>query len=69
MPNKSAASKLCRTAPVEIIHHAMFDCEANSRAAELVLRCAQDYSSSLSPGGLLHLEMEAPDPFALGLVK
>ena len=68
MPNKSAASKQCRTTPFETIYYAIFHCEVDSQAAELVLRYPQDYSSFLSPGGLLHLEVEAPDPFALPTV-
>ena len=68
MPNKSAASKLYRTTPFETTHYSIFHCEVDSQAAELVLRYPQDYSSSLSPGGLLHLEVEAPDPFALPTV-
>jgi hypothetical protein len=67
-PTKSAACKLCRTAPVENLHHSIVACEANSLAAGLVLRCAQVYSPSVSPSGLLHLEVEAPDPFALPTV-
>ena len=52
-PNKSAACSLCREAPVDTLHHAIFTCQANQLAAEVMLRCAQCYSkwSSTSRGG------------------
>ena len=67
-PNKSPACSLCRTAPLDTLLHAIFECEANTTAAGAMLRAAQCYSPALSSAGLLRLEVEAQDPFALPTV-
>ena len=64
-PNKSPACTLCQTAPLDTLQHAIIECEANSAAAGAMLRGAQCYCPSLSPAGLLRLEVDAQDPFAL----
>ena len=64
-PNKSPACSLCSAAPIETLHHAIFICEANKPAAQAMLRYAQCYDPSLTPNGLLHLEVDAQDPFNL----
>ena len=67
-PAKSPAYSLCRTGQVDTLLHAVFNCEANNRAAAAMLRCAQLYSPSLSADGLLRLELEVEDPFTLPTV-
>ena len=48
--------------------HSIFECEANQSAAMVMLRCGQCYAPSLSAAGLLRLEVDAQDPFALPTV-
>ena len=58
----------CRIAPLDTLLHAIFECESNTAAAGAMLRAAHCYSPALSPAGLLRLEVEAQDPFALPTV-
>ena len=67
-PNKSPACSFCRTAPLDTLQHAFFQCDANMAVAGVMLRAAQCYSPSLSPVGLLWLEVDAQDPFTLPTV-
>ena len=47
---------------------ALVECQANQSAAMVVLRCTQVYAPSTSAAGLLQLEIDAQDPFALPTV-
>ena len=67
-PNKNPGCSLCRTAPLDNLMHSIFECEANQSAAMVMLRCGQCYAPSLSAAGLLRLEVDAQDPFALPTV-
>ena len=67
-PNKSSACSHCRATPRDTLVHAIFTCEANQQAARAMLKWAQCYDPSLTPLSLLHLEVEAQDPFNLPTV-
>ena len=67
-PDKSSSCRLCRAAPVDTLHHAIYTCESNKSAAEAMLSCAQVYAPSLTSEGSLHLEAEVLDPFTLPTV-
>ena len=64
-PDKSSACRLCRAAPADTLHHAIYTCEANKSAAEAMLTCAKVYAPSLTSEGSLYLEAEVEDPFSL----
>ena len=65
MPSKSPLCSQCSLATWETMHHAFYECQANSAAAVKMLNCARVYAPALTEEGSLRLEVIAEDPFAL----
>ena len=68
IPTTSPTCLLCQDNLPETYLHCFFNCSLNRESGESLLRCAQSYAPTLTPTGLLHLDIVGEDPFLLPTV-
>ena len=56
---------LCQENQPENYLHCFFTCRKNRESGEALLRCARTYAPTLTPSGMLQLEVVGDDPFLL----